>query len=159
MQDYISEPICVLFWNGEMACYTHDTYDKDAIIEKAPYQIWCFGPILTDDEGNSLSNTDSSVWIKNPRAAIGYVEPGHYVLLAVAGYRDEAQVPENGRGVTLEALAKIMTDHGCVLAYNLDGGASVYAGYNGEQLFSVKNQNGSNRLICDIICVGEQKKE
>lgn len=153
--DYITDDICVLYWDGTMEIETHDTYDWNRIKERAPYQVWSFGPSLLDENGQPKLNADVDVWRKNPRSVLGYVEPGHYVLIAILGYRDEAQKAENGVGTNLEATAQIAADLGCKLAYNLDGGASVYAGYRGIQLFDVKNSNGSIRRISDIICIGE----
>ena len=153
--DYISDSICVLYWDGSMEVLDHDSYNKDKLLEKAPYQVWSFGPGLIAEDGTALLNASSPIWIKNPRSAIGMVEPGHYVFLAVAGIRDQSQAAENGLGITMESLAQILVDHGCVVGYNLDGGASAYAGYNGEILFSVEKGSGSTRLISDIICIGE----
>ena len=155
--DYISDSICVLYWDGTMEVINHDEYDKDKLLARSPYQVWSFGPGLIGEDGSALLNASSAIWIKNPRSAIGMVEPGHYVFLAVAGIRDQAQVAENGLGITMESLAQILVDHGCVVGYNLDGGASAYAGYNGQILFSVEKNSGSTRLISDIICVGELK--
>lgn len=153
--DYITYDICVLYWDGTLETETHDTYNWDRIKERAPYQIWSFGPSLLDENGAVRDTTSSSVWGKNPRSVIGYVEPGHYVFVAVEGYRAENQKAKNGVGTNLEATAQIAKDFGCKVAYNLDGGASVYAGFQGEQLFYVTNSNETVRNISDIICIGE----
>lgn len=153
--DYIVDDICVLYWDGAMEIETHDTYDWNRIKERAPYQIWSFGPSLIAPDGSVNKCYDSVIWIKNPRAAVGMVEPGHYVLLAVAGYRADAQRTVNGDGITLEAVGELMASLGCKVAYNLDGGASVYAGFNGKELFHVTNASGSTRTISDILCIGE----
>lgn len=154
--DYIAEDICVLYWDGTMEIETHDTYDWNRIKERAPYQIWSFGPSLIAADGSINRCTESPVWIKNPRAAVGMVEPGHYVLLGINGYRADEQRAVNGGGATLEATAQIMHDMGCKVAYNLDGGASVYAGFLDSDLIRVTNVNGTIRSISDIICVGER---
>ena len=155
ISDYISDSICVLYWDGTMEVITHENYNKDKLLSRSPYQVWSFGPGLIAEDGTALMNAASPIWIKNPRSAIGMVEPGHYVFLAVAGIRDNDQANENGLGITMESLAQILVDHGCVVGYNLDGGASAYAGYNGDILFSVEKGSGATRLISDIICVGE----
>ena len=51
----------------------------------------------------------------------------------------------------MDELAKVMAGEGCLQAYNLDGGASVYCYYQGEYLISFTK----NRKISDMICVGE----
>lgn len=154
--DYITSDICVLYWDGTMEIETNETYNWDRIKKRAPYQIWSFGPSLLDENGNPKLNAQSDVWIKNPRSVIGYVEPGHYVLITILGNRINGQKAENGLGANLEATAKIAAEYGCKAAYNLDGGASVYAGFRGEQLFSIYiGSSGRLREISDIICIGE----
>lgn len=153
--DYITTDICVLYFDGTMETITPEEYNWDEIAAKSPYQIWSFGPELMNPDGTAKTNIDSSVWRLNPRSAIGYVEPGHYVLVSVNGYRDNNEREVNGVGVNLDVLAQICEDYGCVSAYNLDGGASVYSYYNGEKLVVVSNVDGSKRSISDMICIGE----
>lgn len=155
---YIKTDICVLYWDGSMETVSPSNYDWSAISAKSPYQIWSFGPSLLNDDGSPRTNISSSIWKWNPRASIGCVEPGHYVLCVVSGYRDKTQKEENGVGVNLDVLAKLMSDAGCKVAYNLDGGASVYGWYRGNRLVQVSNSNGTVRNISDIICIGEIKK-
>jgi hypothetical protein len=152
---YITEDICVLYWDGSMETISPEEYDWDEIAAKGPYQIWSFGPALMDGNGNALTDIDSSLWRWNPRAAIGCVEPGHYVLAVVNGYRNNNEKASHGVGVNLDVLAQIMEDAGCKSAYNLDGGASTYGWYRGDLLVKVANANGSERHISDIICIGE----
>lgn len=149
-QDYISSDICVLFWDGTMETYTPKTFDWNKIVAKAPYQAWSFGPSLLNEDGSPKAVIDSAVWRPNPRAAIGYVEPGHYVMLGVHGDRGDDTVG-NGGGLNLAEVAKILSEAGCKQGYNLDGGASVYCYFNGDLLISFS----SKRSISDIICIGE----
>lgn len=149
-QEYISSDICVLYWDGTMETITPDEFDWDEIVAKAPYQAWSFGPELLSDDGTAKTGISSAVWRLNPRAAIGYVEPGHYVLLAVHGSRGDGE-NTGGDGMNMDVMAKVLSDAGCKQAYNLDGGASVYGYYDGELLVSFSG----NRSISDIICVGE----
>ncbi|MBQ8288213.1 MAG: phosphodiester glycosidase family protein [Clostridia bacterium] len=148
-KDYISSDICVLYWDGTMETITPKEYNWEKIAAKNPYQAWSFGPELLNDDGSAKINISSNVWRLNPRAAIGYVEPGHYVLLVVDGNRDDTG--DGGDGLNMDEMAKILSNAGCKQAYNLDGGASVYGYYDGEMLVSFEGE----RTISDIICVGE----
>ena len=78
------------------------------------------------------------------------MEPGHYVLLAVHGNRDENSA-NCGEGLNLSEVARVLSEAGCKQGYNLDGGASVYGYYNGEMLVEFSKK----RSISDILCVGE----
>jgi exopolysaccharide biosynthesis protein len=149
-KDRITSDICVLYWDGTMETITPEEYDWNKIVAKAPYQVWSFGPELLGDDGAVIDTQKSTVWRVNPRAAIGYVEPGHYVLLAVHGNRDENSA-NCGEGMNLSEVARVLSEAGCKQGYNLDGGASVYSYYDGEMLVEFSGQ----RKISDIICVGE----
>ena len=150
-KSYISSDICALYWDGTMETITPAEYDWNKLAAKAPYQVWSFGPELLNDDGSAKTDIESSVWRTNPRAAIGYVEPGHYVMVAVDGNRDGKT--NGGVGLNMDELAKVMSEEGCVQAYNLDGGASVYCYYQGEYLVSFTK----NRKISDMVCVGETR--
>ena len=147
----ISADICVLYRDGSMEVISPDEYDWNRLIAKDPYQVWSFGPGLLQEDGTAKTNISSNVWRLNPRAAIGYVEPGHYVMVIVDGSRDGKTT--GGDGMNMDELAKVMEEAGCLQAYNLDGGASVYCYFQGEYLVSFTK----NRKISDMICVGEIK--
>lgn len=137
--------ICILYTDGTMETCTAKEFDSERVLDEQVWQAWCFGPELLDGEGNILEEFNSTSYLSenHPRAAIGYVSPGHYVFVIVDG-RDEGY----SRGVTLSELAAIMAMEGCVSAYNLDGGGSASMVYMGEYV----NQS-SSRDITDIIYI------
>lgn len=142
--------ICVLYEDGTMETYEPKTYSIDEIIEKGAVQVWSFGPPLLDENGKVKSgyNVSTAVSYANPRSAIGYYEPGHYLFVLVdgrqAGY---------SRGMRIDELAKVFEDRGCKLAYNLDGGGSAVMVFNHER-FS-KQSNGADRKLGDILVIRE----
>ena len=87
--DIIGTDICVLFTDGTMKTYSPDKFNVDEVIAAGAWQAWNFGPSLLDDNGNvpSSFNTTSYLNSENPRAAIGYIEPGHYIFVTVDGRR------------------------------------------------------------------------
>ena len=139
--------ICVLFTNGEMKTYTYEEFDTDAVLAQGVWQAWCFGPMLLDGNGGVLETFNTTTYLnsENPRSAIGYIAPGHYKIITVDG-RD----PGYSKGVTLSELAAIMSDEGCLTAYNLDGGCSAMMVYDGELV----NIPDRGREISDIIYIG-----
>lgn len=86
----------------------------------------------------------------NPRAAIGYVAPGHYKFVVVDGRQDGYSA-----GVTMSQLAQLMKEEGCLTAYNLDGGKSAVMYYNGTAVS--KPIGGVGRTISDIIYIPAEK--
>lgn len=88
-----------------------------------------------------------------PRTAIGYLGPNHFLILVVDGRQTGYS-----RGMDFEELAKVFVEHGCTLAYNLDGGGSVTLYQDGEIVNSPCPLVGKERNISDILYVeaGEQ---
>ena len=148
--DIIGTDICVLFTDGTMKTYSPDEFNVQEVIAAGAWQAWNFGPSLLDDNGNvpSSFNTTSYLNSENPRAAIGYIEPGHYIFVTVDG-RNEGY----SRGGTLSELAGIMASLDCKVAYNLDGGKSSAMVYDGEY---VNQPADGGRTISDIIYIGEE---
>ena len=64
----------------------------------------------------------------HPRTAAGYTKDGKLILLVVDGRQKES------RGVSLQELATLMAELGCVEALNLDGGGSSTIVVNGVRL-------------------------
>nr|WP_294493508.1 phosphodiester glycosidase family protein [uncultured Anaerosporobacter sp.] len=148
--DITGADICVLFTDGTMKTYSPDEFDVDEVIAAGAWQAWNFGPSLLDDNGDVPSSFNTTTYLnsENPRAAIGYIEPGHYIFVTVDG-RNEGY----SRGVTLSELAGIMSSLGCNVAYNLDGGKSSAMVYEGEY---VNQPADGGRAISDIIYIGEE---
>ena len=146
--DSIKLEICALYWDGTMETITPSEYNWDRLLAKAPYQVWSFGPALLNDDGTPRTDLASSLWGAHPRSVIGYVEPGHYVLLVVDGQRGSNGI---GAGLNFDELAKLMSEAGCKQAYNLDGGTSVYGYHDGKMTVCFDKY----RKISDIICIGE----
>ena len=144
------QDLCVLYWDGVMETYAPGTYEWEDILKRGPYQAWTFGPILIDENGNVPDEFNTSVYNFNPRSAVGYIEPGHYAFISVDG-----RSQNKSNGVNMDALARIMKEHGCTAAYNLDGGASSQTVFNGEYMY----HSSSYRNIYDVLCIGEVTKE
>ncbi len=98
-------------------------------IEDGTRDTYAFGPPLIID-GAICENVDEDrVGRINPRAGLGLVEPGHFVAIVVDG-----RLPRYSHGVLLSDFAQMFLDEGCVMAYNLDGGASASMVFMGEYL-------------------------
>jgi hypothetical protein len=140
---------CVLFTDGSMKTYSPEEFDADEVLAQGAWQAWTFGPELLDGKGNMLASFNTTTYLNsmNPRCAIGYVEPGHYVFVVVDG-REEGY----SMGVTLSELAQIMVKAGCQTAYNLDGGKSAAMVYDGSY---VNRPAQGGRTISDIVYIGE----
>ena len=140
--------VCVLFSDGVIKTYPASQFDVDSVIAQGAWQAWTFGPSLLDGNGNVLASFHSTEYLNkiNPRAAIGYIAPGHYKFVVVDGRQEGYSV-----GVTMSQLAQLMKEEGCQTAYNLDGGKSAVMYYNGKAVS--KPIGGVSRTISDIIYI------
>lgn len=139
---------CVLYADGTMETFDKGAYTIEDVLAKDPVQVWSFGPALLDESGMVKDKYDVSTAVSypNPRAAIGYYEPGHYCLVVVDGRQDHSY------GLTIPQLAQVFQDLGCTAAYNLDGGGSAVMIFNG-QVYS--HQSNGGRDLGDILIVTE----
>lgn len=145
--------ICVLYEDGSMETYEPKTYDIEEIKARGAVQVWSFGPPLLDENGMAKAyyNVSTAVSYANPRSAIGYYEPGHYLFVLVDGRQ-----PGYSKGMRIDELAKVFEDRGCKLAYNLDGGGSAVMVYNHERYS--QQSNGGDRKLGDILVIRESGK-
>ena len=143
--------LCVLYYDGTMVIYDPGTYTVDEILEQEPFQIWQFGPSLLDENGDPLSefNTSEAMMPLHPRTAIGYYEPGHYCFVVVDGRQGEYSM-----GADMHSLAEIMSELGCKSAYNLDGGGTSVMVFNGMKY----NSQPSDRFVFDMVIITEPEE-
>lgn len=141
------EDVCVLYYNGVMETYSAEEFDIQQAIDGGAWQAWSFGPALLDGEGNAITSFDSSIEGLNPRCGLGYFEPGHYCLVAIDGRQTGHSV-----GMTLEEMAALFEEIGCVAAYNMDGGKTAVMAFMGE-VYNRPYEGG--RKVSDIIFIAE----
>lgn len=119
---------------------------KSLNAEKEVWMTMLFGPNLLDKDGMPLQKTNSKIRGKNPRTAVGYIEPGHYVMVLVDGRSAQ------NKGMTMLELSQLMFDLKCQAAYNLDGGQSAAMWFNGK-IVNKPYQGG--RQLADTFYIGE----
>ena len=145
-RDNANADVLVLYDDGTMKAFSADEFDADVEMENGAYQAWNFGPVLVED-GTAITGFSSRISAENPRTAIGYVEPGHYIFVTVdgrqAGYSS---------GMTLKELASVMQELGCQVAYNLDGGQTSTMTF-GDEIANQPYKGG--RLTSDIIYISD----
>lgn len=141
---------CVLLRDGSMLTLDGNKTSSEQILAMDPWQAWCFGPALLDEEGKAKETFNSSLTGANPRTVLGYYAPGHYCFVVVEGRRDKYS-----KGMTLQQLSRFMESLGCRAAYNMDGGDSSVMAFGGERVSKPRNR----RNIPDVIYICEPRKE
>ncbi|MBQ7865251.1 MAG: phosphodiester glycosidase family protein, partial [Clostridia bacterium] len=130
----------------------HHSYELTAqdYIDRGAYDVFSFGPYLIKDGKLSEKAYDTSN-TRNPRAAIGMVEPGHYVAIMCEGRLQRSS------GVTMSYLAKLMRAKNCQVAFNIDGGQTAVVVFMGKQLNKIGAYSGgktNSRPTSEVVGIG-----
>lgn len=146
----------VLYRDGTMDVIREKDTSGQELLDAGAWNVLSFGPVLVENgqarEGlkDSYKVDDLNVSISGaePRTAIGYLGKNHFLILIVDGRQSGYS-----RGMDFEELAKVFVEHGCSLAYNLDGGSSVTLYQDGEVVNQPCPLVGKERNISDILYV------
>ena len=108
-------------------------------LAKGAVNVYSFGPILLKDGQFSdwvLARKDS----KQPRCAVGMIEPGHYICILCEGRLTRSD------GVTLNQLMQMMKARGCTLAFNLDGGQTAAMTFMGQRINEIGKYESNGKM-------------
>lgn len=134
--------------NGDMHVLKPSTKDAFQAFEGEVIHAFCFGPALVIDGEvcDDLTQTRMSVapGKATQRIAIGQTGPLEYLIVATEGPENRGSV-----GFTLQQIADLMGELGCVTAYNLDGGSSSSVVLNYEKINALST--GKVRQVSDCI--------
>ena len=112
--------------DGSLKVYHSWEKTAQEFIDEGVQTVYSFGPYLLLD-GKVSERAYANNENKNPRCAIGMVEPGHYVAIMCEGRL------KRSAGVTISYLAKMMRAKGCQVAFNMDGGQTAVMVFMGKQ--------------------------
>lgn len=146
--------LCLIYNTGEMVTLKAADIDHQKITEEMDqlWQSFLFGPVLLDENGKSMEKFNTNVGVANPRAVIGYYEPGHYCLVQIDGRKTKSKL-ESGKynlGMTMKQTSALMEQLGCTAAYNLDGGQSALMWFDGSV---VSNPYKGGRSVMDAVLI------
>ena len=138
------------FPDGSMRVFESAEHTGEEYLAMGAENVLAFGPWLV--RGGEINPAlETSYRTKEPRTAIGMIEPYHYVALYVEG-----RVERSG-GVACEWLAQRMAELGAAEAINLDGGKTSCLVFMGVKL-SISNPDGlvrDGRSVSGMIGLGE----
>ncbi len=149
------EDTLIFLPDGSMTTVTPGTFTADELLDLGVEQTLNFGPTIVKD-GKALSleemsNVRGINRLRNSRSAIGMIEPNHYIVIVA-----ETLIPHS-KGISLPDFAKLFVDHGCSVAYNLDGSASACMAFMGNMVNTVID-NGDTlkgpRPMIDMLAFG-----
>ncbi len=124
-----------LFPDGSMQVHGSSELGAQDYVDMGAIDVYSFGPwLINDGEINPASENWNTV--KNPRLAIGMIEPGHYAAIIAEGRITESD------GITMLHLALLMEQKGCQVAFNMDGGQTAVMLFMGRQLNEIGAYDG-----------------
>ena len=141
---------------GVMGVYRSDELTAQQYLDMGVKDVFAFGPILVRD---GKSNPDALEFTygqsKQPRCAIGMIEPGHYFAILA-----EARLKKESVGVSVPELMQMMLDNGCQTALNLDGGQTAVMLFMGKRITRIGSYAGGKtipRSTTEIIGIGRSE--
>ena len=140
--------------DGSLKVYHSWEKTAQEFIDEGVQTVYSFGPyLLLDSKVSELAYANNEN--KNPRCAIGMVEPGHYVAIMCEGRL------KRSAGVTISYLAKMMRAKGCQVAFNMDGGQTAVMVFMGKQLNQIGAYDGgktNSRPTSEVLGFGTSEQ-
>ena len=140
--------------DGSLKVYHSWEKAAQEFIDEGVQTVYSFGPYLLLD-GKVSERAYANNENKNPRCAIGMVEPGHYVAIMCEGRL------KRSAGVTISYLAKMMRAKGCQVAFNMDGGQTAVMVFMGKQLNQIGAYDGgktNSRPTSEVLGFGTSEQ-
>ena len=140
--------------DGSLKVYHSWEKTAQEFIDEGVQTVYSVGPYLLLD-GKVSERAYANNENKNPRCAIGMVEPGHYVAIMCEGRL------KRSAGVTISYLAKMMRAKGCQVAFNMDGGQTAVMVFMGKQLNQIGAYDGgktNSRPTSEVLGFGTSEQ-
>lgn len=140
--------------DGSLKVYHSWEKTAQEFIDEGVQTVYSFGPYLLLD-GKVSERAYANNENKNPRCAIGMVEPSHYVAIMCEGRL------KRSAGVTISYLAKMMRAKGCQVAFNMDGGQTAVMVFMGKQLNQIGAYDGgktNSRPTSEVLGFGTSEQ-
>ena len=124
--------VLAVFRDGSMKAFGSTAHTAQEYVDMGAMTTYAFGPILvTDGHLGDYMLRDEYYTYREPRCAIGMIEPYHYMLIVVKGRFNYS----NGQyfaGQYMTWVADKMLEKGVVEALNLDGGGTTALMFMGK---------------------------
>ena len=138
-----------LYPDGRMEVHYPGQITAQEYVQRGATDVFAFGPILI--QNGIIDERLKNAWHSyEPRSAIGLAAPGHAVGILVEGRNKRSD------GQPLDFVAGRLLEHGCMMAYNLDGGQTAAMMFMGKNVMTPGTYNNyhKTRSQPDIIGIG-----
>ena len=132
--------VLAVFADGSMKTFPAAAHTAQEYLDIGAVSTYAFGPtLLRDGELSEYMLRDEYYSYREPRLAMGMIEPWHYYVLCVEGRMADSR----SKGVYLNWLADNMKEHGVQEAINLDGGGTACLMFMGKKINHSANSTRS----------------
>ena len=138
--------------DGTMKIFEPGEITSDDLVSQGVKNSFSFGPTLIKDGVIAEGLDKQRLRSKNPRTAVGMIEPYHFLLIVVDGRQKGYST-----GMTLQELADLFASYDCEVAYNFDGGASATMNFMGENISQYGGSTTGQRRVSDTLMFGESE--
>ena len=135
--------------DGTMRIIRPGEVTPEQLAEDGVRNTFSFGPTLINNGEIEPGLERARLARRNPRTAVGMIEPYHYLLVVVDGRKSRYSI-----GMTLPQLAQLFASYDCQVAYNLDGGQSATMSFMAKNISRYKGSLKGQRSIPDALMFG-----
>lgn len=135
--------------NGTMRILRPGETTHQELFDDGVLNTFSFGPTLIYNGKIEPNLAKHHLAKKNPRTAVGMIEPCHYIFIVVDGRQKRYSV-----GMTMQELAELFEKYGCQVAYNLDGGKSATMCFMGKNINRYNGSLTGQRKVPDALMFG-----
>lgn len=144
--------VLAVYDDGSMKTFLSDAYKAQEYLDAGATNVFAFGPVMIQNGELTANMLNKDYYhYKEPRMAIGMIEPYHYLIVTADGRQDDESI----LGVYMDWMAELMLERGCVEALNLDGGGTACLMFMGKRL---NRTGGSIRSLSSMIYFGTSDK-
>jgi len=138
--------------DGTMKIFEKGETSADELLAAGVKNSFSFGPTLIKDGVIQDGLDKHRLRSKNPRTAVGMIEPYHFLLVVVDGRQGSYS-----KGMTLTELAELFSSYHCEVAFNFDGGASAAMCFMGQNISKYAGSYTGQRDVPDALMFGESE--
>lgn len=139
-----------LYPDGHMEMRSPGEFSAENYLQKGALDVLAFGPLLLKNSQLDERVLGSHFRSLEPRSAIGFKAPGHFVGILVEGRN------KRSAGAGLLFVARRLLEEGCIDAFTLDGGQTAAMIFMGDIVMDPGTYSGytKTRRQPDVIGIG-----
>lgn len=135
--------------DGTMRIFRPGEITPEQLSAEGVLNTFSFGPTLINNGEIEPGLEGAYLARRNPRTAVGMIEPYHYLFVVVDGRQNRYSI-----GMTLPQLAQLFASYNCQVAYNLDGGQSATMSFLDKNISRYSGSLTGQRSVPDALMFG-----